>query len=364
MNAHASPRSSHMLASAVTAILLASAASGGTSSGQCGSDLDGDGVVDGADLTVLLQQWGACAGCTADTNGDGVVSGADLTALLVSWGTVCTPWYEVLEQAPDPMVVTNPALRKAIAASGHPWRVRDTATQIEMLLVPAGSFSMGCSQGDEGQCSSNEYPRHQVALTSAYYIGRYEVKQGEWEAVTGTNPSNFQGQMGEANYPVEMVSWLMIEGFLANTGLRLPTEAEWEYAYRAGTSTGYHSAPTFPDGTNSVAVLDEIAWHVGNNGSSGTPSYGTKPVGLKAANALGLHDMSGNVWEWIADWYGDSYYASSPAANPQGPSTGDRRCVRGGSWVTPGSLLRGTTRDRAYPDLQNVNLGFRVVRNP
>ena len=351
----------------VAAGVILSGVSSALARGGCPGDSNGDGAVDAADLGALLTDWGnGAAKSASDLNGDGVVDAADLSAMLAAWGPCVNtpPWATLIEALPDPAIVTDAGLRAAIVASGHPWRVRDNASQVEMLLVPPGTFQMGCSPGDEGQCSTPEYPRHAVTLTHAFYAGRFEVKQSQWTLVMGSNPSYFQSQLEAAEFPVERVSWEMIQGFLGATGTRLPTEAEWEYAYRAGTNTGYHASPTFPNGTHDPAVLGEIAWHEGNNSFPGDSGYGTKRVGQKAANSLGLHDMAGNVWEWIADWYADGYYAASPTTNPQGPASGERRCVRGGSWVTPGSLLRSTNRDHAYPDLVNINLGFRVVRSP
>ncbi|MSR69827.1 MAG: hypothetical protein EXS17_05725, partial [Phycisphaerales bacterium] len=261
------------------------------------------------------------------------VTGAKGTATATNAFTyvVTTGWYTVLEPAPDASVVTNVTLRNAITASGLPWRVRDNGTNIEMLLVPAGTFTMGCSASTQYGCNSDESPTHQVTLTQAFYMGRYEVTQAQWTAKMGSNPSFFvpaNGYSSDTTKPVERVSWNMIasgsSSFMSLTGLRLPTEAEWEYAYRAGTTTAFHSYPAQPNGFNADTLLVNIAWYGSNSGSQ------THAVGGKLANALGLHDMSGNVWEWCQDWYGSTYYASSPAANPTGPATGTSRLLRGG----------------------------------
>ena len=142
------------------------------------------------------------------------------------------------------------------------------------------------------------------------------------------------------------------------TGLRLPTEAEWEYAYRAGTTTAYHSYPAQPNGFNDDTLLGNIAWINSNSGQQ------THAVGGKFANGLGLHDMSGNVWEWCQDWYGSTYYASSPLTNPTGPATGADRLLRGGDWEYPSYVCRASQRYSNTPDGVYYGNGFRVVRTP
>ena len=267
-------------------------------------------------------------------------------------------WGTVLEWSPNPNVVTNAVARAAIIASGLAWRVRDTATQIEMVLVPPGTFTMGCSASNSYACIAAESPVHQVTLTNAYYIGRYEVTQSQWQARMGSNPSQFQGASypDAANRPVERVSWTTIQGFLEATGLRLPTEAEWEYACRAGTATAFHSMPVAPSGTSNDDLATNIAWYSANSGSQ------THPVGGKASNALGIHDMSGNVWEWVNDWYGG--YTSNAQTNPTGPATGSNRVVHGGAWDGSTNGLRSSYRGNLAPTFSNQNFGFRVVRNP
>jgi len=331
------------------------------------TDLNGDGVVNGADLGFMLGSWGPCTSpCPADMNGDGVVGGADLGVLLGSWPPAPNPpsvpsWATVIEAVPDPAVVTDANLREAIIATGFAWRVRDNASQIEMLLVPPGTFNMGCSPSDQWSCTSpSELPVHAVTLTCPFYIGRYEVTQAQWQAKMGSNPSFFQGPSypNSANRPVENVSWTTIQGFLSATGLRLPTEAEWEYAYRAGTTTAFHSMPGYPNGTNDDTLTGNIAWFNANSGIQ------THVVGGKAANALGLHDMSGNVWEWVNDWWSSTYYALSPATNPPGPAIGTFRVLRGGSWGNDSLPLRSSYRGYDTPGIAYVNYGFRVARAP
>ena len=261
---------------------------------------------------------------------DVVISGTKGTITVpggFTYQSIVVPaWATLVEAQPDPAVVTDPALRAAIEATGLAWRVRDTATQMEMMLIPPGSFQMGCIMGsNQYGCYSGEQPVHTVTLTNAFYIGRYEVTQSQWVARMGSNPSSFQGASAEVpaaqvpNRPVERVSWNTIQGYLSATGMRLPTEAEWEYACRAGTQTPFYNGST-DDGT-----VGALAWYSPNGGNQ------TRPVGGKAANGFGLHDMLGNVWEWVNDWY--DWYPSSAQTNPMGPVNGSYRVIRGGSWI-------------------------------
>ncbi len=288
-----------------------------------------------------------------------VVSGSKGTATAEGVFTYYTLWYTVLEQAPDPAIVTDPALRAAIVESGWAWKVRDNSSNIEMLLIPAGSFTMGCSPSVLHGCYSEENPTHAVTLTNAFYLARYEVTQAQWTATMGSNPSHFQGASypDAASRPVEKVSWNMIVPFNTATGLRLPTEAEWEYAYRAQLGTSV-TRTAFHNGTNDDALVGNIAWYNSNSGDQ------THAVGGKTANALGLHDMSGNVWEWCNDWYGSTYYYSSPSTNPPGPSSGTTRVSRGGSWDADSTDCRGSRRDHSPPGSAYVFLGFRAARTP
>jgi formylglycine-generating enzyme required for sulfatase activity len=153
-------------------------------------------------------------------------------------------------------------------------------------------------------------------------------------------------------------------GFLAGTGLRLPTEAEWEYACRAGTTIAFHGFTGYLNGTNDDTLVGNIAWFTGNNGAFGTSTYGTKAVGQKLANGFGLHDMSGNVWEWVNDWYSSTYYASSPSSNPTGPASGTSRVLRGGGWYVFAGSARSSSRYFRAPGGVFDDIGFRVARNP
>ena len=212
---------------------------------------------------------------------------------------------------------------------------------------------------------------------SDFYMSKYEVTQAEYQAVMGSNPSYFSG----SDKPVERVTWYnaveycnarsIQEGlipcyntttwacdFSAN-GYRLLTEAEWEYAAKGGNqepATGYNQYA----GTDVEAELTNYAWYSANNGASGTPQFGTKPVGTKEPNQLGLYDMSGNVYEWCNDWYGS--YSSSAQTDPVGPNSGSLRVLRGGSWVNFASSCRVAGRNRSYPSYGDTDMGFRVTR--
>ena len=234
-------------------------------------------------------------------NADVVITGGMGTITVpggFAYQSIVVPsWATLLEAQPDPAVVTNASLRAAITATGLAWRVRDTGTQMEMLLVPPGTFLMGCIMGsNQFGCFELELPVHQVTLTNAFYLGRYEVTQSQWVATMGSNPSYFQGQSDSPSRPVEQVSWDTIQGYLRATGFRLPTEAEWEHACRAGTQTPFYN------GSTDDSTVGMLAWCSANSGSQ------THAVGGKQANGFGLYDMLGNVWELVSDGFG-SYTA-------------------------------------------------------
>jgi len=352
----------------LVALLLAVLGGGERASAQCAAaDISDNGVVDNEDLALLLVVWGT-NNANADINGDGMVEGDDLAALLVSWGpcVVVPPWATLVEAYPDSLVVTDANLRAAITATGFAWRVQDTATQIEMVLIPPGTFNMGCSASQQFGCWPSENPVHQVNLTNAFYLGRYEVTQAQWQARMGSNPSFYQSASTQVplaqvpQRPVETVSWNTVQSFLSQTGMRLPTEAEWEYAYRAGTTTAFHGYTGQLSGTNDDNLLGNIAWFQSNS------DFQTWPVGGKLGNGFGLHDMSGNVWEWVNDWWSDNYYSTSPSVNPPGPSSSFSRVVRGGSRVSSSFYCRASSRMNTgfNPDISGSDLGFRVARTP
>ena len=239
---------------------------------------------------------------------------------------------------------------------------------MEFVFVKSGVFMMGCSEGD-AECLGDERPQHSVKITQPFYLGKYEVTQKQWTAIMGNNPSQFRGN----DRPVENVSWNDVQEFIRRlNGLegtnkyRLPTEAEWEYAARAGVAT------KFPfDAARSA----DHAWYWNNADRE------THPVGKKHPNSWGLHDMHGNVWEWVQDWYGEGYYASSltnsPGAivkpkellsgpmvvinDPKGAVEGAGRVLRGGSWANDIRYLRSAHRNAYAPDYRNANVGFRLA---
>ena len=270
------------------------------------------------------------------------------------------PWpCTVLEVMPDPAVVYDAALRTAILRTGLPWRITESAVGIEMLLIPNGTFLMGCSASLEYGCVVDESPNHWVTLTKPFYLGRYEVTQAQWQARTGSNPSSFQppNYSDEPTRPVENVSWNnIVNDFQPGTGLRLPTEAEWEFAYRAGTTTAFHGYAAMPGGFDDDSLVGNIAWCDANSGGT------THAVGQKAANGFGLHDMAGNVSEWCADRFGDHYYSDSPASDPPGPSSGSNRVLRDGAWINDSDYLRASERDGVSSGFASHTVGFRVAR--
>ena len=218
---------------------------------------------------------------------------------------------------------------------------------IEMVKVEAGSFDMGATPEME-KPADREKPVHRVTLTNNYYIGKYEVTQALWQAVMGSNPSNFKGD----DLPVEMVTWNDCQDFIsklnAMTGkrFRLPSEAEWEYAARGGNkSRGYQYI-----GSNTIG---DVAWYGDNSGSK------THAVGTKQPNELGIYDMAGNVFEWCQDWYGS--YNSSPQVNPTGAASGSYRVDRGGSWLNLAWNCRTSYRDESASCCCDSILGFRLV---
>jgi len=239
---------------------------------------------------------------------------------------------------------------------------------MKLVLIPKGTFDMGSAATDRG--ADLDEPQHQVTLSRDFYIGQFEVTQSQYEEVMGINPNQFprDKRIDPFNYPVAL-SWTDAAKFCKQlSGLpeekkagriyRLPTEAEWEYACRAGTSTAFHGCSAFPDGTNDDALAVAIAWTSANSNNQ------TQPVGQKLPNGFGLYDMQGNVFEWINDFYNASYYAVSPSVDPLGPSSGGSYVTRGGVFLADSGYARCSNRTNSISGNTAYTIGFRVARNP
>ncbi len=219
---------------------------------------------------------------------------------------------------------------------------------MELVLIPAGEFRMGAEDGND-----DEKPVHLVRISRPFYLGKYAVTQAQWEAVMGENRSHFTG---DPSRPVERVSWTDVQEFLRRLGekdggkpYRLPTEAEWEYAARAGAATSYCFG-------KESSQLGEYAWYEENTGGT------THPVGKLKPNAWGLYDVHGNVWEWVQDWYDAAYYQRSPVEDPRGPEQGQYRVVRGGSWSNEPWDGRVSVRGGGGPGDRGGVIGFRCAQ--
>lgn len=290
-------------------------------------------------------------------------------------------WYDVVSDAPGPEV-TDVAMRRRLESSGHPRRVRDRATGIELVLVLPGALLMGSPEDEPGR-SGDEGPQHRVLLTRAFYLGATEVTQGQWRRVTGEDRGFFPDDRKPADG-----SWDDLQSFLAraNDGLpaeieplRAPTEGEWEYACRAGTGGPFafdapvgHGLVNHNDGVVDTPYVDGalrvvdgrlgVAWEA-------PPSAGcrmtTVAAGSLPPNPWGLHEMHGNLWEWTADGYSTSTYArrGATAVDPfERPEAGGTRTLRGGSWYGNARFSRSAARDRGAPSTRSNRIGFRVAR--
>ena len=232
---------------------------------------------------------------------------------------------------------------------------------MELVLIPKGKFTMGSPASEEGRYENET--QHEVTISKDYYLGVYEVTQAQYEKVIGKNPSHFQGAIvgnENADLPVENVSWdeavkffkklsALPEEKKAGRVYRLPTEAEWEYACRAGSKSAYSFG-------ESSKLLGDYAWI--NENSNGR----THPVGEKKANAWGLYDMQGNVWEWCSDWYDE--YPKGAVSDPTGPKEGSNRVDRGGSWSNGAAVCRSAYRFWGDPSFRYDDGGFRVALSP
>jgi formylglycine-generating enzyme required for sulfatase activity len=256
-------------------------------------------------------------------------------------GSPATPATEL--RVPTGFTAKAGTITEPYTKTGWAKEIVHEATGIELVFIPAGEFDMG-SPREEKNRRDDEDPLHRVKITKAFYLGKYEVTQEEWKKITGNNPSIFRGS---DQLPVDSISWDDCQEFCRKVGdgLRPPTEAEWEYACRAGTQTRF----SFGD---IDTALGDYAWYTGNSGSR------THPVGQKKSNPWGLYDMHGNVWEWCADWYGD--YPGGAITDPAGPASSPHRVLRGGSCNNAPGENRAAARGRGAPDLRGGH-GFRVA---
>lgn len=276
------------------------------------------------------------------------------------------------QPTPKPSVPVTPAPAAQPAASSLPAPIQKLIS--DMVYIPGGTFWMGCSDGDD-QCESDEKQQQHRVTVSSFKIGKYEVTQEQYREVMGNNPSSFKGDLQR---PVEMVSWEDAVDFcnklseLAGLpkaydsqrnriagagGFRLPTEAEWEYAARGGTTTRFHTGDCL-----STTQANYDGNYPVTGCSKGQYRQTTVPVNSFAPNAYGLYNMLGNVWEWCNDWYSSDYYSSTAAAgpNPKGSATGSYRVLRGGSWYGSAGYCRVSRRGCSNPGYRDNGIGFRV----
>jgi formylglycine-generating enzyme required for sulfatase activity len=273
-------------------------------------------------------------------------------------------WCEVLAQRPDPAVVTDAAARARMEATGLPWKVRDRKTGIVMLLCPPGEFTMGSPASEAGHFEDET--QHRRMIRNAFYLSETEVTQEVWEKAMGANPSRFKG----ATKPVEQVSWNDCVRFCESTGLRLPTEAEWEYACRAGTTGAYAgdlaSMAWFADNSGRKPLDAEALWKRDRDNYESTVldnGCQSRPVRQRKPNAWGLYDMHGNVWEWVEDGYAE-YPKGGGTEEAARAAEGGARVLRGGGWFGTASLCRTALRFFIAPGPTSYSIGFRVARTP
>jgi len=268
---------------------------------------------------------------------------------------------------PDPPPERRPKAKPGNTRSQAPENTLTNSIGIKLALIPAGRFLMG-SPDTEPERSADEGPQHHVIISQPFYLGVYPVTQREYEAVMGKNPAHFNSHnKGGPEHPVEQVSWdeavefcerlsILPQEKKAGSVYRLPTEAEWEYACRAGTTTAFW----WGDSTSARKANFKGKNPYGGS-AEGQYQQRTTKVGSFQANPWGLYDLHGNVWEWCSDWYTESFYRQGDNKDPQGPKSGERRVLRGGSWGYNGRYWRAASRNHYEPGVRFHFLGFRVA---
>jgi formylglycine-generating enzyme required for sulfatase activity len=302
-------------------------------------DIDGDGTVDGGTDGLLVNRY------LYGYRGAALIDGALATGCSRCTATEIETYLATLVDTGDQDTFTN-------------------SLGMTFVRIPAGTFMMGSPPDEPGR--DEEETQHQVTLTQDFYMMTTEVTQDQWEAVMGSNPS-YSDPCG-GNCPVETVSWNEVQDFIAALNAvdgrtyRLPREAEWEYAARAGTTTAFYNgmitvsdycAPLDPN-------LDQIGWYCGNDPSDGSTT--SHPVAQKQPNAWGLYDIAGNVYEWCQDWYGN--YPTGAVSDPTGPADGSYRVLRSGSYGSGARYCRSANRRNYSPSLHSRYYGFRLALSP
>ncbi len=286
------------------------------------------------------------------------LTGLKSTFLMLQVGLACIAITGCQKPDPDPTL----SVSETFTLPGN--------VLLEMIGIPAGTFMMGSTSRESADAvptalgkvpfPKSETPVHQVTITQDFQLGKYEVTKAQWEAVMETTPWSGQSfVLDDPDSPATHVSWNDAQAFITTlngmTGetFRLPTEAEWEYACRAGSTTEYY----FGD---SSATLSDYAWWEGN-AVNAAERY-AHVVGHLLPNDFGLFDMHGNVWEWCEDWYASSYYSSSPSSDPTGPTSGSNRVIRDGGFIGGAAYCRSAGRSRNNPASSFSSLGFRLAR--
>ncbi|HQE82806.1 MAG TPA: formylglycine-generating enzyme family protein [Candidatus Hydrogenedentes bacterium] len=272
-----------------------------------------------------------------------------------------TVYFKVRNDAGESSVVSDSIMLDQSGGGNEETIILPGNVPLAMLWIEPDTFMMGRYPG-ELDSSPEEDPQHSVTLTHGFWMGKYELTKAQWTAVMGTEPWASEGSvLDEPDTPAVYVSWDNAQQFITQlnslTGrtFRLPTEAEWECACRAGAATRFY----WGDDPDYVEINDYAWW---NDSAEQSGEYYANTVGQGLPNAFGLYDVSGNVWEWCKDWYDAGYYSASPATDPAGPASGSTRVLRGGSWYFSGSYCRSAYRYYAEPSATDADTGFRLAK--